>query len=566
VVSFLEPPETSSSEVFPPIDFTELSLVSRAVKVATGKGCFSVITQPFVSQPLILPASRYCQDIINIWDFFRTPDIADVTFVLPDKREVLAHKAILTCRSPLMAAVFQAEPESPPDLASYLVFREVSDSGQSVYQVKNWASAAFITALHFVYTNQVPPLDKPRRQELAEILAALEVSGYSGASQPTELLHVPLLALCPLEKAMADVHADVKITLEDGSFMVSRAMLVARSPYFEAMLGPGCHWRETSQMPCLVSLKHLTRSVFRIVLKHVYSDSVDIFADLDRGKEAPTQSRRLKFAIEVLAVTNELLFDHLKDACQVEISRLVDLRNVCEIYGVADLFEAPDLKRFCQEFIMGNLEHLLEARALESLEERLFKDLDRALQAQVLPHHISDTLCAAALAIADIARDPSSPSKTEQRRRRRRRPASSFSSQSSVSGESGSEYSDAESQHATDSESDGETPAIPDSPASIRRKAPSLKQPAPQEQPISELSKALKYSKLEAPSPSKGSPRKQKGSAIDAPNLIPVQELPKVQSLVGKGVAPFMEPKTGGSWFVFQPETVEASKTQTTSP
>ena len=186
LVSFVEPPESPPSALFVCPPFQEIPFVAKAVRISIGKGCFAVVTQSFAPTPISLSKTRYDKDIDNVWDFFSTGDISDVMFLLPNGREVLAHKAILASRSPSFAALFEAEPLPVKGFKGRLEYTGVSDFGQSIYEVKGWSHLPFTKILRFLYTNKIESVDKKQLAELMEIATSLNVPDFRGCTLPTD--------------------------------------------------------------------------------------------------------------------------------------------------------------------------------------------------------------------------------------------------------------------------------------------------------------------------------------------------------------------------------------------
>jgi hypothetical protein len=67
-----------------------------------------------------------------------------------------------------------------------------------------------------------------------------------------------------------------------------------------------------------IQLKHLSWNVMALVLDHIYCDAGSELFDSVRRE---TIDEFLEFVIEVMAVSNELLLDRLKDICQSILAR-----------------------------------------------------------------------------------------------------------------------------------------------------------------------------------------------------------------------------------------------------
>jgi alpha-tubulin suppressor-like RCC1 family protein len=178
----------------------------------------------------------------------------------------------------------------------------------------------------------------------------------------------------------ASVYPDAVLRLEDREVEVHRVFLVARSPFFHAMLsGGGSRWAQQTDDKgrIVVSMDHHRWEVIRVVLRWMYGDldAGSLFSDIDK----PTVQAFSDFVVEVLSVATELLLPQLKDICCSILVRTLDLRNVNGLLEMADTYDAEGLKGSCLDFVCWNLETCIESRMLEGLGPELIDDVSERL-------------------------------------------------------------------------------------------------------------------------------------------------------------------------------------------
>lgn len=206
-------------------------------------------------------------------------------------------------------------------------------------------SLDFITALNLVlymytdstvdvwhHTKRVPKSASTFRQvraEMTRVAAQLEMRKLEHAlrviSEPPKSLHEDL------QQAIGN-HSffdsgDIEVELDGSSVQVHSPMMCQRCPFFEGLFEGRAagRWlssrREERQEPheaIKVDLKHVNRTIFDFVLKHIYADTDErMFDDV----VTPDLDSFLDLVLEVMAVANELMLDRLSQSCQKMLGR-----------------------------------------------------------------------------------------------------------------------------------------------------------------------------------------------------------------------------------------------------
>lgn len=83
----------------------------------------------------------------------------------------------------------------------------------------------------------------------------------------------------------------------------------------------------------------------------------------------------IDFICKVMVVADQLFISRLKEMCEVALANLLSLKYYPELCQFAHVYNAPQLKQCCMEFISLNLTTVLETRGLDNLESELIDDL-----------------------------------------------------------------------------------------------------------------------------------------------------------------------------------------------
>ena len=154
---------------------------------------------------------------------------------------------------------------------------------------------------------------------------------------------------------------DVTISCEEEREVPAhKCVLVARSDYFAGMFS-SC-WSEASS--CL-SLP-LPCPVVEAMLEFLYRDDC----------RQITGSEDLDFVCNILVVADQFLLARLKQLAEVQLTKMLTLKNAAELLQLSCTYLASQLKESAMQFICINLPALLEAHALEGLDPEVFRALD----------------------------------------------------------------------------------------------------------------------------------------------------------------------------------------------
>ncbi|KAJ3096126.1 hypothetical protein HDU97_006205 [Phlyctochytrium planicorne] len=174
---------------------------------------------------------------------------------------------------------------------------------------------------------------------------------------------------------------DTTIRTSDGDLESYQALLIARCPFFEAMLDDDSRWllkkepRSDGTEVVVIDLQHYKKEVLVVVLKWIYGETSPK-ALFDSDKRKFTADSMVDFLVEILAASNELLLDELKEITSRVLFYHIDIRNVAYFLEVADTYEALTLKTSCMEFVIANVETAVETSILQSIPESIVTELE----------------------------------------------------------------------------------------------------------------------------------------------------------------------------------------------
>ncbi|XP_067126093.1 inhibitor of Bruton tyrosine kinase [Centruroides vittatus] len=160
---------------------------------------------------------------------------------------------------------------------------------------------------------------------------------------------------------------DVKLLSADKKeFSCHRCVLVARSEYFHNMLGSS--WIESSSLDRL-SLS-IESEILEIILDYLYTDNVSKIYDSDN----------LDLICNTLMTADLLLIDRLKAICELTLVDLITLKNAAELLEISFVYNAPQLKVACMEYICINLPAILENGYLNAVSDEAMEELTKFYQ------------------------------------------------------------------------------------------------------------------------------------------------------------------------------------------
>jgi alpha-tubulin suppressor-like RCC1 family protein len=315
-----------------------------------------------------------------------------------------AHRFVLAGRSRVLRAGLQTFRDGGDFSVPDLLICERDPSGRPVLIFQGLDTLTLVDFLLYCYTDSIvdfwhhtrgSPLAFRYRQvrtELMKVSAKLELLKLEPAVrqmiEPERCLHMDF------EIATRDhnyfANGDIRVQLSDGEVLVHGALVCQRCPFFEGMFmgRAGGRWLEerrgllqNASDAVDVDLQHIESNIFRMVLRHIYSDTGEelfddiVSADLDEF---------LDVVMEVMAVANELMLDRLSQVCQRVVGQHVTTRYVCGLLNAIAPSSVTEFKDASLEYLCLSLEAMLQGGLLDELEEDLLLELDDIVRANQL--------------------------------------------------------------------------------------------------------------------------------------------------------------------------------------
>lgn len=332
-----------------------------------------LVELPMVSE------SEMLQDFTKLYSETCIDDDFHDIVIKVGKREFAAHKYILVSRSDFFRKQLS------------------SDFKISTLNMENMKPEAFEQVLKFVYTNRCDfltqgyevtweteqEIGKKKKLSAKTLKATNPITILQEASRKlgmgilakkldgVKLINgqISLSESKPVEKISYDRCSfsqlcDVNLLSSDGSvFRCHKCILIARLDYFHSMLST--FWAENSQLENLTL--PISSKVMEVILNYIYTDKASKVFD----SEDP------EFLCHVLLITDQLLMPRLKEICELALIELITLKNAAELLELASVYNSPQLKQSCMQFISINLAAIIEAKSLDVLSDDVMQDLTK---------------------------------------------------------------------------------------------------------------------------------------------------------------------------------------------
>jgi hypothetical protein len=133
---------------------------------------------------------------------------------------------------------------------------------------------------------------------------------------------------------------------------ISKAILAARSEYFEALLYDGSQDLKQSEL----AIKDVSPQAFKQVLKFIYTGTITI-------------TSHLGLILEVLVFAHKYSFKNLENSTTQKLKSVLNFKNIWSIVNTANLYDLTDLKEVCHPFMDQN--------ALEIVTSDCFTELSQ---------------------------------------------------------------------------------------------------------------------------------------------------------------------------------------------
>jgi speckle-type POZ protein len=236
-------------------------------------------------------------------------------------------------------------------------------------QGKDWGFKKFIRR-DFLMDESNGLLPDDKLTIFCEVSVVGETVNVTGQSSLTPI-KVPI---CHLSDDMGQLFerspfSDVTLYVGDRQFHVHKAILAARSPVFNAMFEHEMEERKQNK----VEVTDVEQEVMSELLRYIYT-----------GK-APNLN---KMADELLAVADKYALERLKVMCEEALCNSLNIDNVSDVFALADLHSAEQLKMHAIDFINSHATDVMDTGGWKDLvlnHPHLVAEAFRALASQQSP-------------------------------------------------------------------------------------------------------------------------------------------------------------------------------------
>ena len=160
----------------------------------------------------------------------------------------------------------------------------------------------------------------------------------SDDTKPPTLTHLPT-GLLNLWQSRD--HADIAVHVEDKDILCHKVVLVAASPYFEAMFKSGMKEAMSSK----IELREMTAGTFELVLEFVYT-----------GKDVITSEN----VSALLEASSLLQIQALFERCEDLLLNNISTNDCIEIWRLTSVFNSEKIMKKAFQFILANFTTLTE--------------------------------------------------------------------------------------------------------------------------------------------------------------------------------------------------------------
>lgn len=144
--------------------------------------------------------------------------------------------------------------------------------------------------------------------------------------------------------------ADVVFLVEGKPIYGHKAILSAQCEHYRAMFQNGM--KETTQTQ--IEVKDWSFTCYSLMMEYLYTGSILNFNP--------------RIALDLLGLADAYMLERLKYLCENTLMHNVDNENVCALLIDANKYQANELKKFCQNYLIKNFSEVSQTKGFEELE------------------------------------------------------------------------------------------------------------------------------------------------------------------------------------------------------
>ena len=216
-------------------------------------------------------------------------------------------------------------------------------------------------------------LDSERKEDKNTLVVHCKleiIEAGKAAIQQHEYSGTPPIPKCQLAEELGNMLengtlGDAKVHVQNQTFKVHKAILVARSSVFAAMF----HHDMFEKKNNAINIEDIEPDVFKEILTFIYTD------------QAPNVKR---MASQLLVAANKYDLERLKVICEVEMTRHLNMDNVCEALVLADIHNAKYLKSEAMNMIVKQATEIMNLTQWENIQKYHPHLVSEAFRAQAI--------------------------------------------------------------------------------------------------------------------------------------------------------------------------------------
>ncbi|UJR26271.1 hypothetical protein I4U23_007611 [Adineta vaga] len=148
-------------------------------------------------------------------------------------------------------------------------------------------------------------------------------------------------------------YSDIELVVESERFYAHRIILAARSEYFRALLYGGL--RESQYNHNLVEIKECKSSAFKILLLYIYTGHINLLKEKE------------DVLLDLLGLVHQYGFQQLETSLSTYLKSILSLKNVCNIYDTACLYDLKNLRQHAAQFIDNHANEIIKTNEFLTL-------------------------------------------------------------------------------------------------------------------------------------------------------------------------------------------------------
>ncbi|CAG5124300.1 unnamed protein product [Candidula unifasciata] len=173
--------------------------------------------------------------------------------------------------------------------------------------------------------------------------------------------HVSSLSENFAELVETEDYADITFIVDGARFRSHKVILAARSEFFRALLYGGM--KESQPGTTEIELQDTPSVAFSALLKYIYTGRMNL---------VEIQEENL---LDILSLSHRFGFVELESSISDYLKAILNIRNVCHIYDLANIYSLTSLCNVCKDYMDRHAQEVLTCDSFLSLSQTSMRDL-----------------------------------------------------------------------------------------------------------------------------------------------------------------------------------------------